>query len=248
MLERKISDGLLTLGTNAGSRLIRDLRQAQSTILVVSPYVSEGYLDLLIERQAEGVHVILLTTTDFEGKNNSLDYYRKLITQTEHTDKAKLKWFKNTTRVFFALMFIAFILAGTGTYIEQYELLHALWLAPVLLLVREQGISKIKVYSYTYDTRIHVNILVSPYTERITQNQYFVHSKIYMIDGKIAYLGSLNFTLSGQKYNYESCIRVDDPALVADIESELSAFDEDPDVFFRRIESVGKEIFFERLN
>jgi len=38
----------------------------------------------------------------------------------------------------------------------------------------------------------------------------FLHSKIYIIDEKILYLGSLNFTYSGTTTNYESRIRITD--------------------------------------
>jgi len=48
-----------------------------------------------------------------------------------------------------------------------------------------------------------------------------IHGKIYIIDNKIAYLGSLNLTTMGTKYNYETRIRITDAEAVNEINEEF---------------------------
>ena len=49
----------------------------------------------------------------------------------------------------------------------------------------------------------------------------FIHSKIYLIDERIAYLGSLNFTVSGTKHNYETRVRITDSIALREISDEF---------------------------
>ncbi len=76
----------------------------------------------------------------------------------------------------------------------------------------------------------------------------FIHGKIYIIDGHTAYFGSLNFTESGTKYNYETRIRVTDTEAVRKIEEEFDALYDHPDLAFFGIEEWGKSIYSEPYN
>ncbi len=76
----------------------------------------------------------------------------------------------------------------------------------------------------------------------------FIHGKIYIIDSHTAYLGSLNFTESGTKYNYETRVRVTDIEAVRQIEEEFDALYDHPDLAFFGIEQWGKAIHFEAIN
>lgn len=75
----------------------------------------------------------------------------------------------------------------------------------------------------------------------------FIHGKIYIIDGHTAYLGSLNFTESGTKYNYETRIRFTDIEAVRKIEEEFDELYNHPDVAFIGIEEWGKSIYNEPI-
>jgi len=57
-----------------------------------------------------------------------------------------------------------------------------------------------RVCSYTYEQLFPFKVVLSK-NENSLGNTY-LHSKIYIIDDEIAYLGSLNFTGSGTKNNY----------------------------------------------
>ena len=47
----------------------------------------------------------------------------------------------------------------------------------------------------------------------------FPHLKLLIVDEKTAFLGSLNFTVSGVNNNLESCVRIDDPASISQLSS-----------------------------
>ncbi len=49
----------------------------------------------------------------------------------------------------------------------------------------------------------------------------YLHSKIYIIDDEIAYLGSLNFTGGGTRNNYETRVRLSDAPSVQKMVGEF---------------------------
>lgn len=74
-------------------------------------------------------------------------------------------------------------------------------------------------------------------------NNKFIHGKVYSIDGHTAYIGSLNFTESGTKYNYETRVRVTDPNAIQEIDTEFDALFHDPDLGFFWVEEWGKSFY-----
>ncbi|WP_394331702.1 phospholipase D-like domain-containing protein [Arenibacter certesii] len=48
-----------------------------------------------------------------------------------------------------------------------------------------------------------------------------MHSKIYLVDHEIAYLGSLNFIYNGAHKNYETRIRIADRKAIKELNSEF---------------------------
>ncbi len=79
-------------------------------------------------------------------------------------------------------------------------------------------------------------------------NDMFINGKTYIIDSYIAYLGSLNFTESGTKYNYETKIRITDIEAIIKIEAELDALYDNPDWTFFGIEVWGCYLNKEAIN
>lgn len=93
---------------------------------------------------------------------------------------------------------------------------EALYLAGIalgLLLVAgwlKGRIKRTRVYHYTYEQVFPLRVLLSRNNGASTT----LHSKVYIIDDRIAYLGSLNFTKSGTQSNYETRIRTTEQAAV----------------------------------
>lgn len=79
-----------------------------------------------------------------------------------------------------------------------------------------------RVLYFKYSWRFPIKVLLSG-------NNKFVHSKIYLIDDQIAYVGSMNFTEKGMKYNHESRIRFVNEETVQKLTKEFDDLFTNPD-------------------
>lgn len=79
---------------------------------------------------------------------------------------------------------------------------------PIYLAARHfrSRYKRVKVYSYNYTQLLPYKVVLSNDENGFGNN--YLHSKIYIIDDKIAYLGSLNFTGGGTRKNHETRIRL----------------------------------------
>ena len=75
-----------------------------------------------------------------------------------------------------------------------------------------------------------------------------LHSKIYIIDNKIAYLGSLNFTHFGTKLNHETSIRTTDRNSILYINSEFDSLLNNEYYEKRDLQEWGKTLYDEPIN
>ena len=69
---------------------------------------------------------------------------------------------------------------------------------------------------YKYAWTLSRTTAPSPY--RYDTECPLVHAKLYVIDKKVAFLGSLNFTNEGLFDNFETCVRVDKSEDVRNLE------------------------------
>ncbi|KIC64855.1 hypothetical protein RM51_02105 [Chryseobacterium taiwanense] len=89
---------------------------------------------------------------------------------------------------------------------------------------------------------------MSPNIENNSFNKTFVHSKIYVIDDEIAYMGSLNFTAKGLKDNHETRIRTSDPVAVAKIVEEVNEVFFNSNLAERDLQFWGSQLYMEPIN
>ena len=75
----------------------------------------------------------------------------------------------------------------------------------------------IRTYYYQYSWRFPIKILLSGISNK------YVHSKIYIIDDKIAYVGSMNFTERGMRYNHEVRMKTKDEEVVGKLSTEFDS-------------------------
>ncbi|OCA69226.1 restriction endonuclease [Chryseobacterium contaminans] len=100
-----------------------------------------------------------------------------------------------------------------------------------------------EVYTYHYSENLNFKY--------IRNNRYdnkFLHSKIYIIDRKVAYLGSLNYTKSGFTSNFESRIRITQQEKVNELVCFVHDIFED-NVNLRKHELfyLGKQVYSEEM-
>ncbi|UFH31401.1 phospholipase D-like domain-containing protein [Chryseobacterium sp. C-71] len=120
-----------------------------------------------------------------------------------------------------------------------------------MFLIRNSIIEKIKgkrIYYYTYRQLFPFKVFVSKYEDKYSSNKIYVHSKIYIIDNEIAYLGSLNFTGSGVRANHETRIRTTDSQAVKTIRDEVEDLFSTINFTAKDIQSWGSQLYNEPMN
>lgn len=65
------------LGKGVGNNIYRAINNAKYSVFVLTPYVSQGYIDFLLRKKQEGIRVSLITTADADtGHMNEIYKYR----------------------------------------------------------------------------------------------------------------------------------------------------------------------------
>lgn len=131
------------------------------------------------------------------------------------------------------------------------DIKFALGLIPIALIVLvlfqfKKMIRNKRIYSYNYSQLFPFKVYMSPNED--FDSDMFIHSKIYLIDDKVAYLGSLNFTASGTKHNYETRIRTTDTKAVSEIKNEIYDLMNYSDLPERDIDYWGSQLYSEPIN
>lgn len=103
-----------------------------------------------------------------------------------------------------------------------------------------------RIYFYWYSQLFPFKVYMSPNTTDMSDT--FIHGKICLIDDQIAYLGSLNFTASGTKHNYETRIRTTDPKAIKEIKEEFNQLLNHSNLPERDIQYWGKQLYKEPIN
>jgi phosphatidylserine/phosphatidylglycerophosphate/cardiolipin synthase-like enzyme len=247
MISLSVSDVYLYMGTNAGAGVFSDLAKATQNILIVSPHVSEEHIDLLLKKQSEGVNVTLITSTDFEGNKESKSIYQKLITQAKITNVRKRRFRLAGLVLIYLMLFSSVVSASTGAYLDNYRLFWSLLALPAGFLVILL-LNKLRVYSYSYQSNLPFYVMASPNVDPQTRNQTFVNSRIYIIDGQVAYLGTAGFTRASFRDQHETVVRIIDQAAIQSIYQEMNALLSDQNRLFRDINFIGRYIYPEPIN
>jgi phosphatidylserine/phosphatidylglycerophosphate/cardiolipin synthase-like enzyme len=247
MLHLSLTHCNLFLGTNAGNEIYNDILQAQSSVLVVSPSVSEESIDLLLQKHAEGVNVMLITSTDFEGKSDSRGIYKKLITQARDINESKKRYRLLGLVLLYLAVAASVVSAVVGTFLHNFALLWPLFACPVVFLLIAL-LNKLRIYSYQYIANMPFHVIASPYADVNTMHQVFINTNMYVIDDRVAYLGSASFTRAGFYEHYENMFKITDIGVVHYIYSEINKLISDQSRLFRDINFIGKRIYPEPIN
>lgn len=245
----------LYVGKGAGKKLMKDIERAKSSVKIVSPYLSASLVKKLIGLKERGIEISLVTTdkiedfSDFREKN-----IYKLINQHRITDKEAKKtrdnWHNIITILLYASVSLAIIYSAIWYFFDYREILFGFISIGILLLVANYFRIRIKnkrIYNYNYSTLFPLKVYLSPKRETNYRGTFF-HSKVYVIDGSIAYLGSLNFTEGGTKYNYETRVRTTDKGAIKEINQEVADLFDKHQIPRIDIQRWGKKLYAEPKN
>ncbi len=240
------------IGQGAGKKLLNDIENARKTIKIVSPYLSPSFTKSLIEKKKEGIDVQLITMDEIKINRNHKGLVYNLINQNrEIIEEAVIKRTKFKKRYRFLLLFliIASSIMGYLTYQapqEKYLIaIPILFVVFILYLVQRSYYRNTRIYNYWYSQYFPFKVFLSP--EKGYGKGKFIHSKIFIIDDEIAYLGSLNFTYNGSKGNHETRIRTTDKSALNDLLIEFESLYESssPQI---DIQQWGRSIYREPIN
>ncbi|GET26140.1 phospholipase D-like domain-containing protein [Prolixibacter sp. NT017] len=242
------------IGKGAGKKLMNDIRNAKKSIRVVSPFLSPFLITELISFRRRDLEVELITTDTIEDFNgNRKKIIHQLINQNRETDQEAVekreKWKDISKILSYITIGLLLTLAGVVYFVRDIKMAFGLIPIVVLFLIIKLYQSKIKnqrIYHYWYSQLFPFKVYMSPDTS--FQSDTFIHSKIYLIDDHIAYLGSLNFTSNGTTHNYETRIRTTDTSAIKKIKEEIDQLMNHSHLPERDIQMWGKQLYREPIN
>ncbi len=215
------------MGTGAGKKLMEDIGMARKSVKIVSPFLSPGLMGKLMDLHFKGIAVQVITTDSlgghYSGRTNMVP---GLIDQEVHVD-GHARRSKNRGMIRARIFKGLGIGSGIAFLILNFWLMdiRLLWLLPLVILFYLIGhqysskAAKKKVYSYSYSPLFPFKVVRTKDDNGFGAT--YLHSKIYIIDDRIAYLGSLNFTYRGTRHNYETRVRINDIPSVHKIAEEF---------------------------
>lgn len=238
------------IGSGAGKKLMNDMKAAKRSVKIVSPYLSPYLISELIYLKNRNIDIKLITTNnieDFYGYREKNIY--KLIIQNRNTDSNKQiirdKWIDFKIR----LSYIGYSLIAMLIVLAYYfrDIRVFLGFIPIILVFLIQSlyknkIKKLQIYSYYYTQLFPFQVYVT------NDKTSLIHSKIYLIDDEIAYMGSLNFTQSGTQFNHETRIRTTDVNAIQEIRKEIDSLFGDPRMPVANLQLWGKQLYTEPIN
>lgn len=242
------------VGQSSGKQLNEDISNAKKEILIISPYIDETKLDELITLKNKGINV-RLAFSDLRNEQKS-NILRKLIHQQKDVNE-KLKEKVNKNRNIFSLLSTSTLVIGIVLLLFLMLTFEDLNTRNIItftigigcffvfykLYRKKQKIEKTPVYRYEYFEKINFKFLRNNFQ---SDKKMFIHSKIYVIDRKIAYLGSLNFTNNGFTSNFETRIRITQSEKINDlVEFIHNIFDDNHNFKSHEIWFLGKQVYSE---
>lgn len=243
------------IGKGAGKKLLHDINNAKRSVKIVSPYLSPFLIRELINLHRQGLKIELITSDNVEDFNGSSEKnIHKLIQQHRDIDfqakEKRTKWIR-ITKILKKINFGIFsLMIGAAIFIQEFWITLAF--IPIIVIytiikIYKNEIKYIRVFSsYNYSKLFPFKVYLSPNTSN--QSDTFIHSKIYIIDDEVAYLGSLNFTNHGTKENYETRIRIVDSEAIKKICEEFNDLMYHSYLPERDTQLWGKKLYREPIN
>jgi len=242
------------MGTGAGTKLLKEIGNAQKSVKISSPYLSPKMVEELIWLHKQGIQISLITSDTLNGGNHRQEKsIMPLIIQNKTVD-SKAEKARNRLILLKSILMYGSILLSVMLVLLFINANYSISLfglaVPFLLIGLAQAVKRrirnMRIFNYNYTSLFPFKVFVTPDSNRITE--MFIHGKIYIIDGHTAYLGSLNFTESGTKYNYETRIRVTELDAVKKINEEFDELYHNPEMAFFGIEEWGSYLYAEPVN
>lgn len=231
------------IGTGAGTMLNKTIDKAKKSIWVVSPYLSPSLIEKLLAKQNEGVEVRLITSCDSMKHAKSLVEKHeakpttappKPVASSGHQPQVSHRPHPLAKAMGY-LAILALLVGGALAFWGQYAWAGLALLGAVAFAwgkerlgkkgvetnTNNQSPSQPQQWGYSSKEPNYKAKLPFKVFRKNDKNKDYIHSKMYVIDDAVAFLGSLNFTYDGTKNNHETRIKLTEPAVVAKIKQEI---------------------------
>lgn len=236
------------IGAGAGKDLEAEIDNAKKSIWVVSPYLT--LINKLADKQKKGVEVRVITSNDFQkdlkkGVSSLIEEVlvekpaKETIPEYEPVIQPQVTYHPHPLAKAMSYLVILTLLAGGAlALLGQY-----VWAGLALLGVVAFAWGKERLGKKSVETNTNNQPLIQPPQPSYKVAKYeqspklpylkvfrksnnkddgdYIHSKMYVIDDKVAFLGSLNFTHYGTDTNHETCMKFTEPVVVAKIKQEI---------------------------
>jgi phosphatidylserine/phosphatidylglycerophosphate/cardiolipin synthase-like enzyme len=248
--------GDIYIGKGSGKMILEDMLAAKKSIRVMSPYLSAKLVDVLLDRFRTGVHIELVTSDEIEDhKQPEAKNCYQIIRQHRHVDEQ----LKSRKELFYwsgigVLLLFGFIAltklavlfspaAGFSHYV-QFAAFAGMALFGEYLWRQARRMS---FWYYSYSSLFPIKIFYSYFSRKHSDRSraFGLHSKLYIIDDCIAYLGSVNFTRSGHFFNHETRIRFTDPEAIRQLKAEFEELLCNDYYSHRSVDEWGRELYDE---
>lgn len=237
------------IGRDAGQPVLEAMvnTKKDGSIDIISPYLSKEYVSFLLKKQAEGVTINLVTSSDFAKNAARTEISQLLVKQkAERIPGAhgKIKRFRYYALALFALAaaagyaHLALNPKITGT------LLFA-GIAAVASIVFFAESRNVRLFSYSYSPTLNLAVYKTWHRE-CCPDGYFMHAKAFVINQVNAYVGSLNLTRAGFGFNMEVRADLQDSQAAQQLSGHIRAMVADPFAPVLTVEEIGKSIYFEK--
>ncbi len=214
-LNFEIKNAKIAIGSGLGKYIIQKIHSAKKSIVILSPYLTGDYLNILQEKMNEGVSVKIITSSDFAKNNHRREIIEQLVSQVRNTNEENFK-----KKVQLKRLRVFALIAAVLFFCISFKIgLYLFWVGLASFIVTwilKGKYEKIIVYTYDYK-------FILP-TQVVDTNGYdgkLMHVKAYLIDDKIAFIGSINFTRSAFYHNIESRIELTDKESITKLREQI---------------------------
>lgn len=208
------------IGRHAGEDILNEIKNAKKSVKIVSPYLTGSFVQEIINLHNKGIQITLITADNITEEKNSYSNFNNMnLVKTEKIVDEKLEKVRKNgiyySKIAFALSIVSFALFFV---FQVFIILTALlFLAGIIIYIY---FSMIETSKIIYAPLFRIKVFDSKSGDKPYSTQ-LIHSKIFVIDDKVCFLGSANFTYSGFKTHYETVICINDVKAVRDISHEV---------------------------
>jgi len=208
------------LGKQAGIEIFKEIKNAKKSVKIVSPYLSPAYVQELIKLNAKGKNITLITADNITNSTSAYsDFKASDLVKTDKIFDENLER-KRKVGILFSL---GVVLLSSIIFSMSFSIFSLFYFSIVLFFVSMISLSYfylIKSYKIVYNSLFKIKVFDSKSGDKPWSTK-LVHSKIFIIDDIICFLGSANFTYSGFETHYETVIKVEDFNAIKDISDEI---------------------------